>query len=196
MNPLATPPRPAAVDDAEARLVEGARQGDPAAFDALARRHMRRAFSVAYRLLGHREDAEDLVQEAFMVALKKLDTFESGRPFAPWFFRILINRGHNLRASRARRQGAPLPEDAPARTAPPDREAADAELRERLGEALARLPERQRLMVELFELEGFSGAEIAEMLDVAPGTVRWTLHQARQTLRDILAPYREEARDG
>ena len=66
-----------AIDD-EA-LFEEVRGGNTAAFDTLVERHMRRAFSVAYRLLGQREDAEDLVQDAFMVALQKMDTFEAGR---------------------------------------------------------------------------------------------------------------------
>jgi RNA polymerase sigma-70 factor (ECF subfamily) len=127
-----------------------------------------------------------------MTALERIDTFQSGRPFGPWFFRILTNRGQNLRAARARREILPIPSDAAAATTSPAHDAERAELRAWLGEAMARLPERQRLIVQLFEIDGFSGAEIAEMLEMRPATVRWNLHQARKGLRTTLAPLREE----
>lgn len=186
--------QPAASDEAvdETGLVEAVRRGDAAAFDMLVRRYLRRAYAVAYRLLEQQEDAEDLVQEAFMTVLEKIETFQPGRPFGPWFFRILTNRGHNLRARRARRATLPLPAEAEATSPSPADDAARAELRAWLDDALARLPERQRLIVQLFEVDGFSGAEIAEMLDMPPATVRWNLHQARKKLRTALAPLREE----
>ena len=68
-------------------------------------------------------------------------------------------------------------------------EAERTQLRERLEAAVSVLPERQRAIVKLFELEGFSSPEIAEMLELSDGTVRWHLHQARQTLRQALAPF-------
>ena len=92
-----------------------------AAYDQLVQRHMRSAFSIAYRLLGQREDAEDLVQDAFMVALEKIDTFREGHRFAPWFFRILVNRGLNARKSRALRTTHDIPDAAAARGASPER---------------------------------------------------------------------------
>lgn len=186
--------QPAASDEAvdETGLVEAVRRGDAAAFDMLVRRYLRRAYTVAYRLLEQKEDAEDLVQEVFMTVLEKIETFQPGRPFGPWFFRILTNRGHNLRARRARRATLPLPAEAEATSPSPADDAARAELRAWLDDALARLPERQRLIVQLFEVDGFSGAEIAEMLDMPPATVRWNLHQARKKLRTALAPLREE----
>jgi RNA polymerase sigma-70 factor (ECF subfamily) len=180
----------------ETRLVEAVRRGDAAAFDALVRRYLRRAHAVAYRLLQHREDAEDLVQDAFMTALEKADTFQTGRPFGPWFFRILTNRGQNLRAARARRAMLPLPAEAQAPVPSPADDAERAELRARLDDALARLPERQRLIVQFFELDGLSGAEIAEILEIPPATVRWNLHQARKKLRTALAPLGEEEKIG
>lgn len=170
-------------------LVERVRLGDTAAFDALVVRHMKRAFSVAYRLLGQREDAEDLVQEAFLAALEKLDSFQTGRTFAPWFYRILINRGLNARKSRSRRQMEAIPEDASSLFASPLRDTEQSELREHLSAAMKRLPERQRTIVQLCELEGFTSGEIAEILQLSDGTVRWHLHQARQALRQVLAPF-------
>jgi RNA polymerase sigma-70 factor (ECF subfamily) len=181
------------VEDDEPALVEKVCRGEPAAFDALVSRYMRRAFAVSYRLLGNREDAEDLVQETFLTVLRKIDSFERGRAFSPWFFRVLVNRGLNARKARALRTTDELPDEAAAAGASPERAAERAELRGRLRAAMDRLPERQRVIVELFELEGFAGAEIAEILEISDGTVRWHLHEARKTLRQALAAY--ERRD-
>ena len=149
---------------------------------------MRRAFGVAYRLMGHREDAEDLVQEAFLAALERIDTFQPGRGFAPWFFRILVNRGLNARKARSLRTTEEIPDSA-AGGVSPEREAERMELRDGLRAALDGLPARQRTVVQLFELEGFSGPEIAGILEISEGTVRWHLHEARRALRRVLAPF-------
>jgi RNA polymerase sigma-70 factor (ECF subfamily) len=175
--------------DDEPALVERVRAGDAAAFETLVDRTMRRAFAVAYRLMGQKEDAEDLVQEAYMAVLQRIDTFEAGRPFAPWFFRILVNRGLNARKARSLRAVDEIPEATAARGPTPEREAERTELRERLRKAMDALPQRQRIIVELFELEGFGGPEIAEILEISDGTVRWHLHEARKTLKKALAPY-------
>ena len=185
----ATPAAVQAEAQEESRLVERVRRGDAAAFDTLVRRYMRRAFAVAFRLLGNREDAEDLVQESFLAVLQKVDTFERGRAFSPWFFRILVNRGLNARKARAVRATEVLPETAPAAGGTPEHAAERAELRARLRCALERLPERQRVIVELFEVEGFGGPEIADILEISDGTVRWHLHEARRALREALAEY-------
>ncbi len=178
-----------AEDELDAQLAERVRRGDAGAFDQLVTRHMRRAFGVAYRLMGQREDAEDLVQEAFLAVLERIDTFQPGRSFAPWFYRILVNRGLNARRSRSLRTTDEIPESAASASVAPDRAAEQGELREELRAALDALPERQRTVVELFELEGFSSPEIAGILEISEGTVRWHLHEARKALRRALAPY-------
>lgn len=183
-----------AITAEEAALVERVRRGDPSAFDALVERHMRRAFAVAYRMLGHREDAEDVVQESFLAALDGIDGFEAGRPFGPWLHRIVVNRALNARAARARRRTERLPAGARSPAESPLRSAERAELRDRLRTVLAGLPERQRLVVQLHEIEGFTSAEIGRILEVSAGTVRWHLHQARRTLRRALDAYTR--RDG
>jgi RNA polymerase sigma-70 factor (ECF subfamily) len=179
----------AAAADEEAALVERVRAGEAAAFDLLVTRYLPRAFAVAYRVMGQKEDAEDLVQEAFMAVLQRIDRFEAGRPFAPWFMRLLVNRGLNARKARTLRQVDEIPESAAAPGTGPDRHSEQAELRERMATALRGLPERQRLIVEMFELEGFAGPEIAEILEISDGTVRWHLHEARKALRKALANY-------
>jgi RNA polymerase sigma-70 factor, ECF subfamily len=181
-------PHPSA-ELSDARLAERVQRGDAAAFDVLVQRHMQRAFGVAFRLLGHREDAEDLVQDAFLAALEKIDSFDAGREFAPWFYRILVNRCLNARKSLARRTTVELPTDVDSGLATPLMETERSELRHHLVRALLLLPERQRAIVTLFDLEGFSSPEIAEMLGISDGTVRWHLHQARRVLREALEPF-------
>ena len=176
----------------EAGLIERVRDGDTAAFDALARRYERLAFSVAYRILRQREDAEDLVQDAFLTAIARIDTFRAGSAFRPWFLRILVNRGFNMIASRRVRRTDLLTEESIAGEDSPPRDAALAELRARTDAAIAGLSDRQRLVIELYELEGFSSPEIAAMLGIADSTVRWTLREARTRLREALAPVKRE----
>jgi len=182
-----------ATADASARterdLVHAVRAGDNQAFDELAGTHMRRAFAVAYRILGQRQDAEDVVQDSFLTALLKLDTFDSDRPFGPWLLRIVANRAINARKARTLRQTEPIPDGAPSAGDSPFDATRRSELHGELQRALAALPEQQRWIVELFEIEGFSGSEIAAMLEIADGTVRWHLHQARQTLRVTLGRF-------
>ena len=172
----------------EAELIGRVRARDPKAFDELVRRYLRRAFSVAYHVMQHREDAEDLVQDAFIAVLEQIDRYDPERPFAPWFFRIVVNRGLNARKSRRVRQTEPVPEGTASSGANPEVLAERAELYARLRAAVAALPERHRLIVRLVELEGFSTAEVAQMLDLSPSTVRWYLHEARHRLRGSLAP--------
>lgn len=179
-------------DGIDADLARRVRRGDAAAFDALVHRHMRRAFGVAYRLLGQREDAEDLVQETFLTVLERIDSFQEGRDFSPWFYRILMNRGLNARKSRARRVTEEIPVTAAAAGASPAREAERSELRAGLRVAVDGLPDRQRAVVELSEVEGFSASEIGRILEISQGTVRWHLHEARKTLRTCLAPFGPE----
>jgi len=138
---------------------------------------------VAYRILQNRADAEDLVQDAFLVALERIDDFDAERPFGPWFFAILWNRGLNARQSRATRRTAELPPTIADSGPLPDEETQRREERARLEAAMAELTERQRDVIRLHELEGLTSATIAEMLGISAGTVRWHLHRAREALR-------------
>jgi RNA polymerase sigma-70 factor, ECF subfamily len=171
----------------ESELVRRVQAGDSAAFDSLVRRYIRRAYTVAYRLLGHREDAEDLVQETFMIVLRQIDDFQLGRPFGPWMYRILTNRGLNARKARALRRTEHLPDDLSVADAP-DLALERAEVRARFRSALDTLPPRQRLVMELIELDGFTRGEVAGMLEISEATVRWHVHDAWRTLRRILQP--------
>lgn len=185
---LAPPPlegRAAAIAR-DAALVLRVRAGDDRAFDTLVELYMRQAFQVAFRVVGHREDAEDLVQEVFVAAHQYLDSFDVTRPLGPWLMRIVVNRGANLRRSRTRRsteeevEGVSL---APSALEESER----AELGVILTRALAQLPERQRLIVTMFDVDDMTSTEIGEALGLAAGTVRWHLHEARRTLRRVLS---------
>ncbi|HSJ08119.1 MAG TPA: RNA polymerase sigma factor [Longimicrobiales bacterium] len=167
-------------------LVERVLRGDAEAYGDLVRRHMRRAFAIAYRILEHREDAEDVVQDAFLRALERIDSLDTRRPFHPWLYRIVVNQALNYRRSRSRRAMDPMPATVAAAGPTPEEDAEAAALRRQLRSALDALPERQRTMVQLADLEGFNSTEIAGILDIAPGTVRWHLHAARRTLRKVL----------
>ena len=167
--------------------------GDARAFGEIVGRYHGRLLNFTHRMIGDRERAEDLVQEAFIAVLQRIDSYQAGRPFAPWFFRILVNRGLNARKSRSLRAVEAIPETTAAHGPSPEREAERTELRGRLRSAMDALPERQRVIVELFELEGFAGPEIAEILEISDATVRWHLHEARKTLKKALAPYERSA---
>jgi RNA polymerase sigma-70 factor (ECF subfamily) len=169
-------------------LVARVRAGDRSAFDALVHAYMRQAFQLAFRVVGHREDAEDLVQEAFLAAYQYLDSFDATRPFGPWLMRIVLNRGANLRRTRARRETEPETDAvSPAPSALEESERAEA--RVMLTQAMATLSERQRMIVTLFDVDGMTSTEIGEMLDLSAGTVRWHLHEARRTLRGALTRF-------
>jgi RNA polymerase sigma-70 factor, ECF subfamily len=177
----------------DAALIRRVRAGDSGAFDALVAAYMRPAFQMAYRVVGHREDAEDLLQESFLAAYQYLDSFDIERPFGPWLNRIVLNRGANLRRSRTRRQTEP---ETDAVSAAPSalEESTRTEARELLNRALATLSERQRLIVTLFDVDGLTSTEIGARLELAPGTVRWHLHEARRVLRGALSRYFEDGR--
>jgi RNA polymerase sigma-70 factor, ECF subfamily len=173
-------------------LVERVLRGDAEAYGELVGRHMRRAFAIAYRIVEHREDAEDVVQDAFLRALERIDSLDTRRPFHPWLYRIVVNQALNYRRSRSRRATEAMPGAVAAAGPTPEDDAAAAALRRRLRSALETLPERQRTVIQLADLEGFNSTEIAGILDLAPGTVRWHLHTARRTLRKALESARGE----
>lgn len=180
-----------AIVERDAALVRRVRDGDTTAFDEIVRAYMRQVFQVAYRVVGHREDAEDLVQDCFLAAFQYLDSYDVDRPFGPWITRIVLNRGANLRRSRARRATEPETDVVSPAPSALD-EATRAEARAKLEEVMATLNERQRMIVTMFDVDGMTSTEIGERLELAPGTVRWHLHEARRVLRGALARFIED----
>lgn len=178
-------PRPA-----DGELVAQARKGDAEAFRVLVERYQGRAYSIAYGVVGHREDALDIVQEAFLKAFRMLGGFRGESGFYTWFYRILVNLAIDFR-----RKVRPVLLEAPdrlgdARASNPVEEVHRGELRAAITAAIAALPPEQQAVIVLREIEGLSYAEIAEVEQVPIGTVMSRLFYARRKLQAALARYR------
>ena len=179
------------LDDArrEHALVAAAKRGDADAFAGLVRLHQRRAYAVARSIVYSHEDAEDAVQEGFLHAYRALDRFVAGQSFGAWLHRIVANAALDLTRRRRVRDADELPES----VASPFRDPAEAkDLRDRLGQALATLTERQRSVIVLHDVEGFKHGEIGAMLGIPEGTSRSDLHHARAALRRALGDLRSD----
>jgi RNA polymerase sigma-70 factor (ECF subfamily) len=176
--------------DLPARLAAG----DPEAFGQMVAEHAPTARRLARLMLRNDADADDAVQDGLLSAWQAVGRYDPKRPFRPWLLRIVLNAARDLVRRRRVRQVEPLGETEAEPRPGPDREAGRALLRERLGEALGGLSERARVAVTLFDAEGYSHAEIAELLGVPEGTVRSDVFHARRALRRDLAPYLEEIR--
>jgi RNA polymerase sigma-70 factor (ECF subfamily) len=171
----------------ERDLIERARGGDRDAFGVLVRLHLPGAIRLAMQVVRNSADAEDVVQDAFLSALNHIDDFQPGRAFWPWLSRIIVNRGIDLIGSRSVRGAEPLSPELTTSEPSPLRSAERGELAEHVRRVVATMPPRQRLVVEMFDLQGASVAEIAALTGSAPATVRWHLHVGRRTLRTALS---------
>ncbi|HEU4698509.1 MAG TPA: sigma-70 family RNA polymerase sigma factor [Gemmatimonadales bacterium] len=179
------------MDDPElaARLA----RGDDEAFSTMARRYAAEARRVARVVLHDDADADDAVQDAFLSAWRNIARYDPARPFRPWLMRIVLNAARNVRRRERVRRAEPIAEAQPSPAASPEQETARALLRERLAAAMALLPERARLALMLFDAEGYTSGEIAEMLGRPEGTIRSDVFHARRVLRARLAPHLEDA---
>ena len=172
----------------DAELVARTREGDVAAFDALVRRHYPAAYAVAMAQLGRREDAEDLCQDVFIRALERIDDCREPERFVGWLLQIVRNQGHNAREKRRVRDADSIDDDLlpiadTERRAQSDAHAVSEELRRALEQALRALPERQREVVLLHDLEGWSHPEVAAALGITEVNCRQYLFTARRALR-------------
>ncbi len=187
-------------DDPDFRLVARVRAGDQAAYSSLVHKYKGRIFSVIYNLTSNREDANDLAQETFIKAFRSLDRFRGRSQFFTWLYRIAVNTTlSHLRKNRLRhffnyedlQEETVNAEWLEAMTSAnrSDRPVVLRELQEKLNEALQQLSPKHRTVVVLFEVEGMSHEEIAEVLKVSTGTVRSRLHYAKQQLQSLLQSY-------
>lgn len=170
----------------EPALVERVQQGDREAYAVLVRRHLPRGLRIAWRVLRHTEDAEDAVQEAFLRALERIEQCERGRPFGPWFFRIVATTAINRQRSARRRETDELGGGEASEDITPAEFATASVLQDEVSAALATLPPMQRQLIELVTYEEFTPTEAAAMLGIPAGTARWHLHEARKALRTQL----------
>ena len=169
----------------ETELVGRARRGDVSAYEELVRRYQRIAYRTAYLIAGQAE-AEDATQQAFVKAYRSLDRFDPARPFRPWLLRIVANEARNLRRSAGRRAGLELTLSGEPEVVEPSPEHASIarERRQTLLRAMGRLSESDREVLGLRYFLDLSEAEMAEALDVPPGTVKSRLSRAMDRLRD------------
>jgi RNA polymerase sigma-70 factor (ECF subfamily) len=169
------------VDDRE--LVEQVLSGEVDAYGDLVARYQQRLYWVAFRLLGNREDARDITQEAFLRAYHRLAGFDRSRKFYTWIYRILVNLGIDQMRKQGRRGSMSLLTDIEGGADAPDARALSEELRGRVWETLDRLPPRYRALLILRDVEGLTGKDISDRTGVGHATVRWRIHRARKLFK-------------
>jgi RNA polymerase sigma-70 factor (ECF subfamily) len=168
--------------------------GDRDAFGRLVERYAAQARRVARAVLSDPDDADDAAQDGFLSALIKLGQYDAKRPFGPWLMRIVANAATDRRRRRNVRRTEPLDTALVGGGPRPDAAALRNELGDRLRAALAELPERRRTALVLFDVEGYSHAEIADILRIPEGTVRSEVFHARRRLRTLLEDWKEQVR--
>ena len=185
-------------DDSDDRqLVERFKAGDEEAFDALVDRHSTRAYQIAYGVLGNREDAEEVAQDAFIRMHRALPRFRGDSEFTTWMYRIVTNLARNkYRWNRSRKTAlhdsidAPLEGDdgesrridLPDTRNTPEEEAVYEELDSALQSELGKLPEAQRQVLVMRNVQDMSYEDIAAALKCKIGTVKSRLARAREEL--------------
>ncbi len=176
------------------RLIAASLKGDTAAFGELVRRYQDRLYNTVYRLLDNADDAQDVVQDAFLNAYQSLDGFKGDSQFFTWLYRIAVNTA----ISHKRKQRLTLSIDAgrngetrvepldPSEASRPGHALEQAEEERRVQRALNRLSAEHRAVLILKDMEGQKYEVMAEVLGVPIGTIRSRLHRARSELRELL----------
>jgi RNA polymerase sigma-70 factor (ECF subfamily) len=190
--------------DPDAELVARWQDGDLYAFEDLIRRHQQRVFRLLMRMLGSRDEAEDVSQEAFLSLYRHGHRFRREARFSTFLYRVVanaaLNRRRTLGRSRARekrleeRQAAGI--DLPMSPRDPEDSAAGAQVQAKVQDALLALPADLRLAVVLYDIEGLAYREIAKVLRIPEGTVKSRIHRARKALRDRLQAFVGAGRGG
>ncbi|OIP66387.1 MAG: RNA polymerase subunit sigma [Nitrospirae bacterium CG_4_9_14_3_um_filter_53_35] len=183
--------------------VQRSQDGDQEAFSELVRKYQKRVYYLAYGMLGNREDALDIAQEAFLKAFRSLKGFQGGGGFYTWLYRIAYNLSIDFMRKEWRKKNLEYrdnqdltEEEDPVIRVPssshPGQEMAQKELNRVIMDAIQSLPEEHRSVILLREMEGLSYEDIAKTLRIRKGTVMSRLHYARQELQKNLMPYIKE----
>jgi RNA polymerase sigma-70 factor (ECF subfamily) len=187
----ALPSKPAGeVRAADLELAERCRQGDPDAFEELYRAHAGRLYSLIFRMAGSVQEAEDLLQEVFLTAHRKLGSFRGDSALGTWLYRLAVNqcldflRGRQAKMSRTTGSLDEEGAEEPIAAVPV---VPTAVSRIDLERAIAQLPAGCRAAFVLHDVEGFEHHEIATMLGVSAGTSKSQVHKARMKLRKLLS---------
>lgn len=188
-------------------LVKKVQTGDYAAFEELVQRHEKKIYNLTYRIMGNREDASDILQETFLQAFRKLDTFRGESGFSTWIYRIAVNlclmkkrkdKGIKVVSldtpvlyQREKELRNFIPDDW---SENPLATLENTELKKKLTEAINELPLDYRTVFLLRDTQGLSNEEAAEALKISLPAVKSRLHRARLFLRNRLAQYFKEYR--
>jgi RNA polymerase sigma-70 factor (ECF subfamily) len=186
--------------DSDRVIVQRVQAGEVAAFDALILKYRERVYGVVYNMTSNREDAADLTQDAFIKAFQSINRFQAQSSFFTWLYRIAVNstlthlRKAGLRTFFSFEKITDEDKTAQLVNQLTDKKGADRdlfirELQEKLNEAMMKLSIKHRTVVTLFEIEGLSHEEIAEITECSVGTVRSRLHYAKQLLQAELQRY-------
>jgi RNA polymerase sigma-70 factor (ECF subfamily) len=184
----------------DAILIEDVREGDMAALAELVEKYKRMAYRVAIKITKNHEDANDVVQDAFLKAYDSIHRFRMDSSFETWLYKIVVNLSINVVKRKKIRGECALSEGTVPQTREdvkrrvevkndPSIQAEKKELREWVTKAVDSLPVHHRTVVILHELEGLTHSEIASILNCSESTVRTRLHYARKRLRELLRPY-------
>ena len=191
---LSKPVLPPPSVNVDVELVQRARKGDRAAQGELAQRHRRSMYILALQLMGNRDDALDVVQDALLRFFTNLHRFDTRRPIKPWLYQIVRNRAVDLhRRHKVRRHESLDDTDDDGRkreirdiSVDPERDASRAQLKARIWQSLDELSAKQREILVLRDYQDLAYSEIAEILNIPIGTVMSRLHGARKRLRAVL----------
>jgi len=182
-------------------LIEAHLAGDPRAFGEIVARYQVRLLNFVYRMIGDRERAEDLVQEAFLRVYRHLDRFDRSRKFSTWVYTIASNLAKNelrnrsrsplitLEQVRPRDEEDPRPVDFEDPASRPDDLYERRQLKQLVDDTVSRLNNHHREVFVLRELEGKSYEEIADIVHCNLGTVKSRLNRARQSFAELIQPY-------
>ncbi|MCC5877329.1 MAG: sigma-70 family RNA polymerase sigma factor [Candidatus Sumerlaeia bacterium] len=184
----------------ETRLVVRSKRGDRAAFGVLVEAYKERAFLAALALVQNHDDARDMSQDAFVKAFRALDRFESDRPFFPWYYRILRNtclsylkhhgRGRMVSLDQlVEEKHVQFPDNRGAND--PRQQLQNEEMTAHLREALGKLKPKFREIIAMKHFEEMTYEEIADALDLPPGTVMSRLFHARKALAKLMEKHRK-----
>jgi RNA polymerase sigma-70 factor (ECF subfamily) len=174
-------------------LLERCRGGEPGAFEELVERTHRQVYTLAYRLVGDRYEAEDVAQEAYLRVHRSLRGFRGDARFETWLHRIVANVAMtNLR--KRGRFGEPVEEPDRVVRIPAGSSPDDVLEQDEVRRALAALPPGQRAVVVLKDIYGFSAREVAEQMGTSEGAVKVRLHRARRNLKELVYGSRADDR--
>ena len=178
-------------ESSDAELLARHVAGDPDAFGEIVRRHRDRLWAVALRTTGDPEEAADALQDALISAFRAASGFRGDSAVTTWLHRVVVNACLDRARRRAARPSVPLPEEDGARTPRARDSIAAKETDLEVTRALSQLPFDQRAVLVLVDMQGYSVQEAAQILDVAPGTVKSRCARARAKLVPVLAHLRQ-----